>query len=186
MKKQQGFTLIELMIVVAIIGILAAIAIPQYQDYIARTQVNRVVGELSALKTAVEENVMRGNLGANTFDPDDLGFVTSNLINSTLGVAGEGGLTIAGGAAADQFAAGGYGTISVTISSGAGGGQAAAAVNGVVVTLEREQTGLWGCYITDDVALANGSWKDSYIPTGCVLEDGTHPLTNTLGDTAGI
>jgi type IV pilus assembly protein PilA len=52
---QKGFTLIELMIVVAIIAILAAIAIPQYQNYIARSQLSRAVGETGSLKTAVED-----------------------------------------------------------------------------------------------------------------------------------
>ncbi|MFN3074163.1 pilin [Acinetobacter sp. TY2] len=51
---QKGFTLIELMIVVAIIGILAAIAIPQYQNYVTKAQVTRVVGELGSLRTLVD------------------------------------------------------------------------------------------------------------------------------------
>ena len=54
-KVQQGFTLIELMIVVAIIGILAAVAIPAYQDYTVRAQVTEGLGLASAGKTAVSE-----------------------------------------------------------------------------------------------------------------------------------
>jgi type IV pilus assembly protein PilA len=55
MKKQQGFTLIELMIVVAIIGILAAIAIPAYQDYTIRAQVSEGLTLSGAAKAAVAE-----------------------------------------------------------------------------------------------------------------------------------
>jgi len=55
MKKQQGFTLIELMIVVAIIGILAAIAIPAYQDYTIRAQVSEGMSLASGAKAAISE-----------------------------------------------------------------------------------------------------------------------------------
>lgn len=62
MKRiQQGFTLIELMIVVAIIGILAAIAIPAYQDYTAKAQAAEAYTILDGLKTPIADAVMQDN-----------------------------------------------------------------------------------------------------------------------------
>ncbi|QBR83524.1 pilin [Legionella israelensis] len=61
MKQQKGFTLIELMIVVAIVGILAAVAIPAYQDYTIRARVTEGLNLASAAKLAVSETAISNN-----------------------------------------------------------------------------------------------------------------------------
>lgn len=64
MKMYQGFTLIELMIVVAVIGILASIAVPAYQDYTVRARVVEALSTASSLKSSVVENLSHSSVNA--------------------------------------------------------------------------------------------------------------------------
>jgi type IV pilus assembly protein PilA len=144
-RAQAGFTLIELMIVVAIIGILAAIAIPQYQTYVAKSQVTRVVGEVGAIKTTVETCILDGKLSVgaadatnpNKCDPQATG---SNLLNGALQGAG----TLPGGTGAPQVLGTLTGAGGDTIT-GTFGGSAAAALVGKKVQWTRDANGSWSC-----------------------------------------
>jgi len=147
---QKGFTLIELMIVVAIIGILAAIAIPQYQDYTARTQVSRVVGEVSAVRTAVEELVNRGGIDLSTTVTDD-GYVGYN----------DGASDLVRAFTVDEADIRGPNVILRATMADAG-----AAVSMAEVVWERDDNGSWSCRIEGTTDGTDG-WKDSYAPNGC-------------------
>lgn len=139
-KVQQGFTLIELMIVVAIIGILAAIAIPQYQDYTVRAKIASVLASVGSIKTAVgiclQENggdETACSEGAAQNIPSDL---ETNEIKSVQTTDGEIVITLKGGIGKgiDDDA-----TITLTPT---------AAGNAASVTWEYDTT------ITNDVAIA--------------------------------
>ena len=81
MKKQQGFTLIELMIVVAIIGVLSAIAVPAYKDYVAKSAVTSAMGTVKSLLTNAD--IYAQNHSAT--DEDDLGLIGANENMNSLG-----------------------------------------------------------------------------------------------------
>ncbi|MBC7192841.1 pilin [Marinobacter sp.] len=84
-KAQQGFTLIELMIVVAIIGILAAVAIPAYQDYTARAQVSEAMTLASGVRSAVTEYYSsEGDFPANNTSAGISGTIEGSYVDSVV------------------------------------------------------------------------------------------------------
>src|SRR6056297_706000 len=86
LKKTGGFTLIELMIVIAIIAILAAIALPAYQSYIVRTQVSEVIAAASAARTELAEVIASSpnmQIPANYMVENQMSMFVASVDNTT-------------------------------------------------------------------------------------------------------
>ncbi|WP_285404517.1 pilin [Luteibacter sp. ME-Dv--P-043b] len=149
---QKGFTLIELMIVVAIIAILAAIAIPQYQNYIIRTQVTEGMNLADGAKTAVAEYY--NNKGV--FPPS----------NVTAGLATAKSIT---GKYVSQVDAS-KGIIVATFNSSAPQ-EANSKINNNIIVLSPYDNGgtiAWNCKAASGGAKAAGTYvADAYLPTAC-------------------
>ncbi len=146
---QKGFTLIELMIVVAIIGILAAIALPQYQTYVAKSQVSRATAEIGALKTAVETCLLENRTTPVNTDPAvgecNVGWTRSSLLaGSEAEIQGEGlVINIADAPTDTDPTADETTTITATF-----GGNAANVLVASTITWGRNDAGVWACHVS--------------------------------------
>lgn len=168
MKKiQKGFTLIELMIVVAIIAILAAIALPAYQDYTIRSQVAEGLTLAADVKAAVAEQI--ANTGEWPVDETALGIDTGAKRGKYVGAV-----------AVD------LGTINITYAGSASGGEANARIDGLVLSikprLSLNNDVVWVCgraadiqdSVEEDAAdtasgenITDDDLLDKYLPAAC-------------------
>ncbi|MDD9175613.1 pilin [Aliivibrio finisterrensis] len=145
MKKRQGqkgFTLIELMIVVAVIGVLSAIAVPQYQNYVKKSELGAALATITALKVNVEDSIATNG----QFPTVATGDMASKLGAST---------TILGVLSTETGATSSAGQIIITLGSETQNSSQKLAIS-------RNDTGSWKC-VTDIVSSASATF-----PKGCI------------------
>lgn len=142
---QKGFTLIELMIVVAIIGILAAIALPMYQDYITKSQVTRVYSEMKNAQRLADVELFDGRKPSLDPNDKDQGYIGVQANSSNLGTL------------ASTITAAGAGALTFTFGTNANSG-----LTGATMVLTRTADGEWKC-----TGKKSAGFKNKFVPAGC-------------------
>ena len=131
MKTQKGFTLVELMVVIAIVGFLAAVAIPIYSKYQARAKVISGVDESSSLMRLLEISL---NQSVDVLNPSDLGWPSTTANCGTMTASGSSSTGIA--------------SVVCTLAN------APTSVNGQTISWMRTSLGVWTCTTSSPATLA--------------------------------
>ncbi|MGL5251210.1 MAG: pilin [Vibrionaceae bacterium] len=161
MRKQSGFSLIELMIVVAVIGVLTAIALPAYQNYTKKAELGAALASINGIKTNIEDYIVTYGAFPTT---GDTAVSASNTVTFTqLGLAKNafkyGSWTaepIASGATATT------GELAVTFNSTSAVGDTSK------LSIRRSDSGRWSCFVS--IAGTGASAAKSILPNGCAAE----------------
>jgi len=143
---QQGFTLIELMIVVAIIGILASVALPAYQDYTVRARISEVLGFTAQIKTSMTECLISESSADNCDSADEIGVSLTDIASDYITSVAVTSKTI---------------TMSPNWTGADGLGAAADTTGTIIFTADDSSSGgiKWSCSTSDSIT--------QYVPSSC-------------------